>query len=196
MATARDSLITQIPEGLRDVIGKRLTRLSEECNRVLSVAAVMGATSRSTCCARWRHARRSELLSALEEAMGVSLLEEHEGRREVRYRFTHAYFRQTLYEEMIAPRRLRMHNEVAKALEAALRGPPRRARGGAGGAFAHSSSEEDLRKAVHTAKWRPPGRLASTRTARRRGCWSRRSRCRRSSTRTTRETLYGLLDDC
>ena len=35
-----DSLLTQIPEGLRDVIGKRLTRLSEDCNRILSIAAV------------------------------------------------------------------------------------------------------------------------------------------------------------
>src|SRR5205085_88562 len=31
-----------IPEGLRDVIGKRLSRLSPECNRLLAVAAVIG----------------------------------------------------------------------------------------------------------------------------------------------------------
>ncbi len=31
-----------IPEGLRDVIGKRLTLLSKECNQLLSVAAVIG----------------------------------------------------------------------------------------------------------------------------------------------------------
>src|SRR5439155_9051646 len=29
----------------------------------------------------------------------------------------HAFFRQTLYEEMIAPRRLRLHQDVARALE-------------------------------------------------------------------------------
>src|SRR4029078_290118 len=33
---------TGLPEGLRDVIGKRLSRLSESCNRLLSVAAVIG----------------------------------------------------------------------------------------------------------------------------------------------------------
>src|SRR5207244_3468924 len=33
---------TGIPEGLRDVVGKRLNRLSEKTNQVLSVAAVMG----------------------------------------------------------------------------------------------------------------------------------------------------------
>ena len=32
----------RIPEGLRDVIGKRLSRLSQECNRLLAVASVIG----------------------------------------------------------------------------------------------------------------------------------------------------------
>lgn len=36
------SLAMQIPEGLRDVIGKRLSRLSPETNKVLAVAAVIG----------------------------------------------------------------------------------------------------------------------------------------------------------
>jgi predicted ATPase len=31
-----------IPEGLRDVVGKRLSRLSAECNRLLAIAAVIG----------------------------------------------------------------------------------------------------------------------------------------------------------
>ncbi len=35
----------------------------------------------------------------------------------VRYRFTHAFFRQTLYEEMIAPQRLKLHQQVARSLE-------------------------------------------------------------------------------
>jgi predicted ATPase len=42
VSSVGDSLVTQIPEGLRDVIGKRLSHLTEECNRVLSIAAVMG----------------------------------------------------------------------------------------------------------------------------------------------------------
>jgi predicted ATPase len=32
----------RIPEGLRDVIGKRLTRLTDECNQVAAMAAVVG----------------------------------------------------------------------------------------------------------------------------------------------------------
>lgn len=35
----------------------------------------------------------------------------------VRYRFTHAFFRQMLYEELIAPQRLQLHQQVARSLE-------------------------------------------------------------------------------
>jgi hypothetical protein len=59
-----------------------------------------------------------ELLSALEHAVRVGVLEERPLPGAVRYRFAHAFFRQTLYEEMIAPRRLRLHQQVARALEA------------------------------------------------------------------------------
>ena len=44
-------LVGRIPEGLRDVIGKRLTRLGERTNQVLAAAAVMGRDFRSGCAA-------------------------------------------------------------------------------------------------------------------------------------------------
>jgi len=40
--TSQTPVEMRIPEGLRDVIGKRLSLLSPECNRLLSVAAVIG----------------------------------------------------------------------------------------------------------------------------------------------------------
>ena len=52
-----------LPEGLRDVIGKRLSSLSDQCNGVLSVAAVIGrefslvalpASMKKTCTSPWR----------------------------------------------------------------------------------------------------------------------------------------------
>ena len=36
----------------------------------------------------------------------------------MRYRFTHAFFRQTMYEELMTPRRIRLHQQVAQTLEA------------------------------------------------------------------------------
>jgi class 3 adenylate cyclase len=159
VAGSADSLITQIPEGLRDVIGKRLSRLSEECNRILSIAAVMGRDFSLDVLRAVAAVPEEQLLGAIEEAVGVSLLEEHTQGRDVRYRFTHAYFRQTLYGEMIAPRRLRLHNDVAKALEAHY--APRLDEHAVELAehFAHSSTEEDLRKAVQY------GELAALRAA-------------------------------
>ena len=35
-------LLDQIPEGLRDVIGRRMSRLGESCNALLAVASVIG----------------------------------------------------------------------------------------------------------------------------------------------------------
>ncbi len=143
-----ESLITQIPEGLKDVIGRRLTGLSEECNRVLSVAAVIGRDFAVDVLQRVGGITEDDLLSALEEAIRVSLIEEMKGGREARFRFTHAFFRQTLYEEMIAPRRLRMHNEVAKALEAHYAGRVEEHAAELAEHYAHSSSDEDLARAV------------------------------------------------
>jgi class 3 adenylate cyclase len=89
-----------------------------------------------------------ELLTALEEAMHVSVLEEVAHAREVRYRFTHAFFRQTLYEEMIAPRRLRLHRQVAQALETHYAGRVDEHAAELADHFSHSSNEADLAKSV------------------------------------------------
>jgi predicted ATPase len=40
--TGQKPLEMSIPEGLRDVIGKRLSLLSADCNQLLSVASVIG----------------------------------------------------------------------------------------------------------------------------------------------------------
>ena len=87
---------------------------------------------------------------------------------------------------MIAPRRLRLHNEVAKALEQHYAGRLEEHAAELAEHFSHSSTEEDLRKAVRVRRAGGAARRwRSTPTARRRGCWSRRSKCRRCLTRTT-----------
>lgn len=154
-----ESLLNQIPEGLRDVIGRRLSGLSDQCNKVLSIASVIGRDFAVDVLRRVAGVSEDELLTALEEATRVSLIEEMRGQRELRYRFTHAFFRQTLYEEMIAPRRLRMHNEVAKALEQHYEGRLEEHAAELAEHFSHSSTEEDLRKAVQY------GRLAAGRAS-------------------------------
>ena len=118
----KTSDITQIemniPEGLRDVIGKRLTNLSEECNKVLSIAAVIGREFRLDVLEKVAGITGDAMYQVLEEAKGAAIVEERSAvGAAITYRFAHAFFRQTLYEEIIAPRRIRLHQQVAQTLE-------------------------------------------------------------------------------
>jgi tetratricopeptide (TPR) repeat protein len=106
-----------IPEGLRDVIGKRLSLLSKECNQLLSVASVIGREFTMETLKAVGNLNEDVFVTALKEAVRLAVLEERSQVGAVRYRFTHAFFRQTLYEEMIAPERLKLHRDVAVALE-------------------------------------------------------------------------------
>jgi predicted ATPase len=113
-----DTLAGRIPEGLRDVIGKRLSRLSDTTNEVLSVASVMGREFRLDVLQRIAALPEELLFAALKAAIAVAVVEERPVvGAVVTYRFTHAFFRQTLYEETIAPLRIRLHQQVARALE-------------------------------------------------------------------------------
>jgi tetratricopeptide (TPR) repeat protein len=106
-----------IPEGLRDVIGKRLSLLSADCNRLLSVASVIGREFALDILRGVANINEEVFVNALKEAVQMSVLEERSQLGSIRYRFTHAFFRQTMYEELIAPQRLKLHQQVARSLE-------------------------------------------------------------------------------
>ena len=111
------TLEISIPEGLRDVIGKRLTLLTTECNHLLSVAAVIGREFSLDTLRLVTNMNEDTFINALKEAVQTAVLEERKQVGSVQYRFTHAFFRQTLYEEMIAPQRLQLHQQVARVIE-------------------------------------------------------------------------------
>jgi DNA-binding CsgD family transcriptional regulator len=112
------SLAGRIPEGLRDAVGKRLSRLSEGTNRVLSVASVIGREFQLDVLRSVLARPEEELEVALEEASASAVIEEHSSvGATITYRFSHAFFRQMLYDEIVAPRRIRLHQQVAGALE-------------------------------------------------------------------------------
>jgi tetratricopeptide (TPR) repeat protein len=138
-----------IPEGLRDVIGKRLSRLSDRANQVLAVAAVMGREFRLDVLQRVAGLDEEALYEALAEAKAVAVVEERAALgATVTYRFTHAFFRQTLYEETIAPRRIRLHQQVARALEAVYGRRLDEHAAELAEHYAYSSDPADLAKAV------------------------------------------------
>jgi len=137
-----------IPEGLRDVIGKRLSLLSPECNQLLSVASVIGREFALETLKAVAGINEDVFVNALKDAVRLSVLEERSQRGLVRYRFTHAFFRQTLYEEMIAPQRLKLHRQVARSLETLYAKRLDKHATELAEHFSHSTDPADLTKAV------------------------------------------------
>jgi class 3 adenylate cyclase len=112
-----------IPEGIKEVIGRRLNRLSEETNRVLGLAAVIGRQFDVALLARITDTSEDRVLDALDEAAAAALVSEVPGTAD-RFAFSHALIRTTLYEELTAARRARLHRRVGEALEELTAGKP------------------------------------------------------------------------
>jgi hypothetical protein len=139
-----------IPEGLRDVVGKRLSRLSEKANQVLSVAAVIGREFRLDVLQQVSALPEDDLIGGLEEAQERAVIEERSAvGGALAFRFTHAFFRQTLYEEIFAARRIRWHQQVARALETVHARRLEEHAAELAEHFAQSTHESDLVKALH-----------------------------------------------
>jgi len=105
-----------IPQSVRDVIARRLTYLSEECNRVLALASVLGREFDLDVLASASGLERNTLFELLDEAIAQQLLTDVPGSR-VRLRFGHALFRDGLYDELPSSRRRQLHRVVGEALE-------------------------------------------------------------------------------
>jgi DNA-binding CsgD family transcriptional regulator/tetratricopeptide (TPR) repeat protein len=113
----------RLPEGVREVIGRRLNLLSASCNEILSIAAVIG---REFALDVLLHADRAgseeTVLEALDEALAAHIVEEVGPGQ---YQFTHGLVRMTLYDELRTGQRRRLHHVVGEALETVYRRDPR-----------------------------------------------------------------------
>jgi tetratricopeptide (TPR) repeat protein len=113
----------RIPEGIREAIGRRLRRQSDRCREVLALGSVVGREFDPEVIRRVSGLEQDELFAALDEAAMARLVD---GVPETggRLRFSHILIRDSLYENLSAPRRLRLHFEIAEALEALYEGNP------------------------------------------------------------------------
>ncbi len=104
----------RLPEGIRQVVGRRLSILPEDTQRILSSASVVGARFDLDLLSAVTDVRPDDLLDAIEPAIDAHLvLETGVGR----YQFAHALVRSTLHAELSTTRRARLHLAVAEALE-------------------------------------------------------------------------------
>ena len=103
-----------VPEGLREVVGRRLSRLGDDVNDVLRVASVAGLEfdERVVAAAAGKGAEELDRLLAVAAQNGIIT-----DTAPLRYRFTHAVLRDTLYEELRPSPRIRAHIAVAQAIE-------------------------------------------------------------------------------
>ena len=106
----------RIPEGVREVIGRRLDQLSDECNRILTVASVIGREFSLDALEPLSDVTVDQLLELLDEAMAARVINELP-QAVGQYSFVHALIRETLYDEISTARRVRFHRRIGETLE-------------------------------------------------------------------------------
>jgi tetratricopeptide (TPR) repeat protein len=107
----------EVPQSIKEVIGRRLERISDPCQRALSLAAVIGRRFRFEVLQEVGELQEEDLLQALEEAMRTQLIREESDAGEVEYDFVHALIREVLYERLSLRRRMTFHQKIGETLE-------------------------------------------------------------------------------
>ncbi len=106
-----------IPEGVKEVIGQRLNRLSKQCNEVLTTASIIGKEFHFKLLGTLIDDISEDVLGqAIDEAVDAHMVEEVSGSWE-RYRFSHALVQETLSVEMPTRRKVQLHARIGSALE-------------------------------------------------------------------------------
>jgi predicted ATPase len=105
-----------LPHSVREVVCRRVERLGEHVEQILTVAAVVGRTFDIELLELIVEGEGEEPLDALDRALQASVLVESV-ERVGRFRFTHALINHALYDAVGAARRGRLHRRVAEALE-------------------------------------------------------------------------------
>jgi eukaryotic-like serine/threonine-protein kinase len=139
----------QIPQGVREVVGRRLDRLSDKTNEALRVAAVIGRDFDEEVVQRVSKLSPEELMTAAKESIAERLVTDLGGGR---YSFAHALVRDTLYEELSPARRAALHEQVGLAIEAICAGDVDDRLGELAHHFLRAAPRDDLAKAIDYAQ--------------------------------------------
>jgi hypothetical protein len=104
----------QIPPAARDVVVRRVSRLTGAARQALTSAAVVGVEFDARVLESVLGVDEDELIGALEEATAARLVEEAGPDR---FYFAHALVRAALYDGLSESRRVRLHRRVGEAIE-------------------------------------------------------------------------------
>ncbi|MFJ8039234.1 BTAD domain-containing putative transcriptional regulator [Kitasatospora sp. NPDC096147] len=113
-ATGVTAALSEVPDGVRDVMRRRFARLPEPAVAVLRLAALMGTESEVELLAEAAEGDEDGVLAALEAGVLAGLLEEPTPGR---VRFVHALVRETLLADLTGLRARRMHGRIAAGLK-------------------------------------------------------------------------------
>src|SRR5258705_11275110 len=105
-----------LPQSVREVVCRRVGRLGEQVEQILTAAAVVGRTFDVELLGLLVDGGEDELLDALDRGAQAALLVESP-QRVGRFSFAHALINHALYEAMGATRRGRLHRRGAEGLE-------------------------------------------------------------------------------
>jgi class 3 adenylate cyclase len=105
-----------VPQGIREVITRRLAGLSDETSRLLSLASALGRDFDLQALGQLSGAPRDALLRLLDGAAAARIVGEVPGSLG-RFRFSHVLVRDTLYDDLPTSARVRLHRQIGEALE-------------------------------------------------------------------------------
>ena len=105
-----------IPDSVRQVLARRVRRLSAETGALLTVGAAFGGSFHLHVAAAVASLDDATALNALDQALHAQLVRPADSAE--RYDFTHALIRETLYGELSPSRQARLHRQIAEAMEA------------------------------------------------------------------------------
>jgi tRNA A-37 threonylcarbamoyl transferase component Bud32/tetratricopeptide (TPR) repeat protein len=110
------STAIEVPDAVRDVIARRIDHLPEDCGRILTVASVIGREFNLRVLGPLCSLSDDALLEVLEQAVTSGLIIEKPYAADS-FVFSHALIRETLYDTLSTPRRVRLHRRIGEVLE-------------------------------------------------------------------------------